>query len=70
MYFLFFKFLVIFLERGEGKETGRETSMCERNMDQLPLTAPNWGSNPQPRHVPDPLVCSLVLNPLSHTSQG
>ena len=39
--------------------------------------APYWGPGPQPRHAPrlgnqtlDPLVHRLVLNPLSHTSQG
>ena len=33
---LFFRFY-LFLERGEGKERGRETSMCETNIDWLPL---------------------------------
>ena len=38
---------------------------------------PNWGPDPQPRHVPltgnrtrDPLVRSPALNPLRHTRQG
>ena len=62
----------LFLERGEGKERGRETSIggCFPH-------APYWGPGPQPRHVPwtghrtgDPLVCRPVLSPLSYASQG
>ena len=47
-----------------GRKRGRETSMCGCLL------------GPQPRLVPcgtqtsDPLVCRLVLDPLSHTSQG
>ena len=39
-------FIYLFLERGERREKGRETSMCG-----CFLCAPNWGLGPQPRHV-------------------
>ena len=39
-------FIYLFLVRGEGKQRGRETSMCGC----LPR-APNWGPGPQPRHA-------------------
>ena len=46
--FFFFKdFIYLFLDRGEGKERGREISMCG-----CLSHAPYWGSGPQPRHVP------------------
>ena len=38
-------FIYLFLERREGRKTGRETSMCERYIGWLP-------PGPQPRHVP------------------
>ena len=45
---IFFKdFIYLFLEKGEGREKERETSMCGC----LSCT-PNWGPGPQPRHVP------------------
>ena len=57
---LFYLFIYLFLERGEGRETERETSMCG-----CLSCAPYWGPGPQPRHVPwlriktnNPLVCS------------
>ena len=40
-------FIYLFLERGEGRERGRETSMCG-----CLSRAPYWGPGPQPRHVP------------------
>ena len=70
--FYFFKkyFIYLFLERGEGKERGRESSIgCLSH-------APNWGPGLQPRHVPWPginpttQVAGRALNPLSHTNQG
>ena len=46
--FNFFKdFIYLFLERGEGKERARETSVCG-----CLLHAPYWGPGRQPRHVP------------------
>ena len=45
---IFFKdFIYLILERGEGKEKGRETSMCG-----CLLRAPYWGPGLHPRHVP------------------
>ena len=40
-------FIYLFLERGEGKERGKETSMCCCFSSSL-----NWGPGLQPRHVP------------------
>ena len=43
-----FKMLfILFLDRGEGRKKGRETSMCG-----CLSSAPYWGPGPQPRHVP------------------
>ena len=39
-------FIYLFLGRGEGREKGRETSMCG-----CLLHAPYWGSGLQPRHM-------------------
>ena len=45
---VFFKdFIYLFLERGEGKEKERETSMCG-----CVSHAPYWGPGLQPRHGP------------------
>ena len=46
-FFFFEDFIYLFLERGEGKEKGRETSMCG-----CLSRAPYWGPGLQPRHVP------------------
>ena len=43
----FKRFYLFIFREGEGRKRGRETPMCERNIDQLPL-APG----PQPRCVP------------------
>ena len=40
-------YLFIFREGG-----GKEKHQCVRDIDQLPLTSPNWGPGLQPRHVP------------------
>ena len=45
--FFFLRFIYLFLDRGEGKERGRKTSMCG-----CLLHTPNWGLRLQPRHVP------------------
>ena len=79
VYFYFFKilFLSLSLERGEGREKGRETSMCERYIDQLPLAHPLLGTWLTTQacaltgnRTSDPLVHRPALNPLNHTSQG
>ena len=61
-------YLFIFRER-EGREKGRETSVCG-----CLLGAPYWGPGLQPRQVPcqtgDLLVHRPALNPQSHSSQG
>ena len=44
---ILFHFIYLFLDRGEGKEKERETSMCG-----CLLLAPYWGPGQQPRHVP------------------
>ena len=46
-YFPFLFLKILFLGRGEGKQKGRETSMCKRNTDWLPFTRPNQESGPQ-----------------------
>ena len=46
-YFSFKDFIYLFLERGEGKERGREVSVCG-----CLSRAPYWGPGLQPRHVP------------------
>ena len=64
---------ILFLDRGEGKEKGRG-----RNINVwLHLTCPLLGTWPETQacvltgnQTGDPLVHKLVLNPLSHTSQG
>ena len=70
-------FIYLLLERGGGRERGRETSMCERYIDQLPLTFPQLETWPATQacaltgnQTSDLSVCRPVLNPLSHTSQG
>ena len=65
--------MYLFLERGEGKEKERE-----RNIKMwLPLVYPLLGTRPATQACAltgnptnDHLLCSLTLNPLSHTSQG
>ena len=64
-------------EEKEGRKRWRETSFCERNMDGLPLVCSQMGTWPTTHacaltgnQTSDLLVCRLVLNPLSHSSQG
>ena len=69
----FFKFnLILFSERREGKEKGRETSVCV-----FSPAHPILGTWPitQACALPGnrtgyPLVCRAALNPRSHTSLG
>ena len=65
---LFKKILLIYLERREGKEKDRERNISVW----LPLaTCPTTQACALTgNRTGDPLVCSLALNPLSHTSQG
>ena len=44
-YFLFFKilFIYLFIDTGGGRKTWRETSMCKRFINQLPLAMPLTG---------------------------
>ena len=60
----------------KGREREKDTSMCERYLDELPLTRPLLGTWPatQARALTGNLtsdlsVHRLVLSPLSHTSQ-
>ena len=72
-YFLKDFIYYLFLERGEGREKERE-----RNINVwLPLACPLLGTWPTTQayaltgnQTVDPLIHKLVLNPLSHTSQG
>ena len=76
--FHFLKILfTYFLEREKGRERGRETSICKRNNDQLPLVWPQSGTWPTTQ------ACAMTRNwtgglsvwgttphPLNHTSWG
>ena len=66
--FYFKDFIYLFLERREGREKERETSMCG-----CPLLG-TWPSTQAyaltGNQTGDPLVLRLALKPLSHTSQG
>ena len=63
----------LFLERGEEKEKERERNISVW----LPLLCPTLGTWPETQvcallgnQTGNPLVCRLVLNPLSHSSRG
>ena len=71
--FIFFKLKILFIQReGKGRrKRGRETSMCGC------LLCPPLGTWPVTKacaltgdRTSNPLVCRLMLNPQSHTSQG
>ena len=60
-----------------GRNRGRETSMCERNIDWLPFPCPHQGTWPATQacaltgnQTSGFLVRRPVLNLLSHTHQG
>ena len=67
-----------YLDRGEGKEKEREGNIdVQEKHQRLPLTCPHLGTWLTAQayaltwnQTGDHLVGSLVLNPLSHTSQG
>ena len=70
---LFFNFISLFLDRGEGREKERERNISVW----LPLVLPLLGTWPASQACAltgnptgDPLVRRLALNPLSRTSQG
>ena len=70
---IFKDFIYLLLDRWEGREKERERN----NNVWLSLTGPLLGAWPatQACALPgnrssDPLVLRLILNPLSHTSQG
>ena len=66
-----FKRFYLFLEKGEGREKGRETSVCDCLL--VPPTG-DLACNPGMCHDWElnrwPLVCRPAVHPLSHTSQG
>ena len=77
--FNLFKIFYLFIFRGRGgSERGRDTSMCERNIDQLPLSPPltpgTWPTTQlcalTGNQTCNLSVCRTVFNPLSHTGQG
>ena len=60
-----------------GRKKGRETSMCERYINRLPLACPQlrtWLATQAcaltRNRTGDLLIHRLVFSPLSHTSQG
>ena len=72
---ILFIYLLIYLSsppKGEGRKRGRETSMCGC-LSHTPLLR-TWPATQAcaltGNRTGDPLVHRLVLNPLSHTSQG
>ena len=59
-----------------GRKKGRETSMCERYINRLPLACPQlrtWLATQAcaltGNQTSDLLVCGMMPNPLSHTGQ-
>ena len=63
---IFFKRFYFFLEGG-GRKKGRNLSMCQRNIDGLPLTTQACALTR--KQTSDLSFCRTTLNPLSHTSQ-
>ena len=55
---VFFKILFTYFQRGMkgGRKRGRETSMCERNINWLPFTCPQLGTWPTTQ------ACALTQN--------
>ena len=80
MYYLhIFKriFLVYFSREGKVGTKGRETAMCKRYMNWLPLAHPQSGTGPTIQacaltrnKTSSPLVHRLALNPLSFYTQS
>ena len=65
-------FIYLFLERGREREREGEKHQCVVASHMLPLGT--WPTTQAcaltGNRTGDPLLCSLALNPLSHTSQG
>ena len=59
-------FILLFLDRREGREKEKERNI---NVWSL-LQAPHWACVLAGNRTSDPFVRRLALNPLSHTSQG
>ena len=78
IYPFFKKVLFIFREGKGGRKRGRETSMCERHIDQQVASLPSQlGTWPATQVCPlawnrtgDLLVHRTTCKPVSHTSQG
>ena len=78
IFFSIYLFIYLFFrEREREGVRGRETSMCKRSINGLPLAEPPPGTWPATQacaltgnQTGDPLIHRLALNPLSHTSQG
>ena len=79
LFYFFLNILFIYFYREEkgGRKRGRETSVCERHIDLLPLTCPQLGTWPATQacaltgnRTCDLMVHNPALGPLSHTSQG
>ena len=77
-FLFFFKDFIYFQRQGNGgRKRGRETSMCEKNINWLPLACPQLGTWPTTQACAlsgNPtcnfLVHRPVLSPLSHIRQG
>ena len=74
--YIFLRFY-LFIFRERRREGERETLMCERYINRLPLTCPQPGTWPVTQacaltgNPTDELsVCGMTPNLLSHTSQG
>ena len=77
IYILKILFIYFWSKGNGGGKRGRETSMCDRYIHQLPLLYPQWGTwySTQACALTRNLTSDLsvhgpMLNPLSHTSQG
>ena len=55
-------FIYLLFDRGEGREKGKETLMCKRNIGWLPLACPQSGTWPTTQ------ACALTGNPTSDLS--
>ena len=74
LYRCFKYFIYLLLERGEGKERGRETWMCKRYIDWFTSQLGTWPTTQASALTGNPTSNTLLrrtaLNPLSHINQG